>query len=154
MKKATKQKLVVLVIGIMFLSSSIAFIVNSAFTQPQQQIQQPLTSFVIDGDIDPAVENIYVQNGFTFLKYYYNSQDINTTIFIESLPQATTTNDNQIQLYVVKIPAEKEQIQISNFYGSEYLENITRDGIRKALCEKLVSTPAECGLFALRNSTS
>ncbi len=154
MKKSTKKLLMSLSIILIFGLSSIAFVAtgllgNSGGNTQGQQIEQ-LTSPVVEGNVDPAVETAYIQHGFTWIKYYYKIQDPSFLSFLEGLQQSFTTN-NQVQVIIQKINSsyanEASYIIVESQYGQD---SFVPDNNRtiSALCKLLYVTPVEC---AVRN---
>ncbi len=149
MKKSTKKTLMALFIVIIFGMSSIAFVVSSFGTEEQQQLQL-LDTFVVDGDIDPLVEDAYIRAGFTFLKVYQNEETPGEVIlFANQAPQTFTTNNGQTQLVVQKLTSETSYVKISNINGETDIFNVTVSNIFDVLCNNLVALPAECALHGL-----
>lgn len=155
MKKSTKKTIAALVIILIFGMSSIAFIVTSAFPGGEQEQFQPLTNFVVEGDIDPAYEATYVQNGFTWMKFYYEEADPIFLSFIDSLPATYVTGFGQQQLVVQKINSaygnSSQYAAISSLQGLEEIENPDEVKLTESLCRLLVVTPSECGFLAIQN---
>lgn len=145
MKRQTKQKLIVAIIGFMFLSSSIAFIIVG---NPAPQENQQLDSYVIEGSVNPSVESQYIQAGYTFMKFYYNKTNATTNAFLQSLPDSMASNTGQVQLYVMKIPSADERVEIYNFNQNEIVEPADQLEIQKALCRILLLTPPQCSLIS------
>ncbi|MFH0948873.1 MAG: hypothetical protein V1802_00110 [Candidatus Aenigmatarchaeota archaeon] len=156
MKKSTKQKIIVLFIVLVFSMSSLAYIISSVtgYGNENQNKIKPLDEFVIDGEIDKAVEDQYIQNGFTFLKFYYAEADPMFMTYIESLPDMTAISSGQKQLFVQKIESVNNTIVISNMNGENELTNITQSAVFESLCETLVMPPIECGLSKLIENTT
>lgn len=125
-----------------FSFSSLAFFFTSSV--PVEEFR-PLENFVIDGELDAKTESVYVQNGFTSLKFFYN--DTNLIDYVNQLPELTMTNTNQVQLIVQKIPGKETFLVINNRNNQEELRNITRSSIFLSLCRLLTITPVECGLL-------
>lgn len=125
-----------------FSFSSLAFFFTSS--APAEEFK-PLENFVIDGELDAKTESVYVQNGFTSLKFFYNDTDL--IDYVNQLPELTMTNTNQVQLIVQKIPDTETFVSIKNYNNQEELRNITRSGIFLSLCRLLTITPVECGLL-------
>lgn len=151
MKKSTKKTLMALGIIFIFGMSSIAF-VFSGFTQQQEQLK-PLDSFVVDGEIDQPLESAYIQNGVTFLKFYYNgSVDSRIASFVDQAPELFTTSAGQLQLIVLKIESPSTYARILNVNGAVDLAEITVDGLYDSLCTALLAPPPECVIGKI-NST-
>ena len=149
MKKSMKKMIFLIFVVITFFGSSIAFVVVNLGGVPQQQEKlEPLKSFVIEGDIDPRLEQAYLSNGFTFLKYYYAEKDAVLEQYIDALPDLTITNFNQKQLYVQKISSNNNRIIIRGPSGEALLTsgNITEIAIYQTLCSTLLFAPPECAL--------
>ncbi|MFC2143467.1 hypothetical protein ACFLQN_03640 [Candidatus Aenigmatarchaeota archaeon] len=151
MKKTTQSKLMVLFVVLIFGMSTIAYVFMSATNFGSQESEQTelLEEYIIEGDIDPNIESQYVQNGYTFLKYYYNEGTYFN--YLESLPTLFQTNTGQMQLFIVKIPDEREFISINNLNGIQEIEELSEMTIFAELCGNLLSVPAEC---ILTNFTS
>jgi hypothetical protein len=150
MKKEAKQKIVVLFILALFFLSSISFfatgihgffISNNQQTQEQNQIT-PLTSFVVDGEIDFNTEYEYLSRGYTTIKVYSD----NHPAFLNSLPENTQTPYGQTQLIVQKIYSNETYAVVIGPFGESRIENITEEEVFSTLCESLAATPLECGL--------
>ncbi len=152
MKKSTKKLMMALGIILIFGLSSISFVATSFFGGQQQQQQfQQLSSPIVDGEVDLLTENTYVENGFTWIKYYYTETDSEFMPFVESLPQAFPANPGQNQIIVQKINEkylnETNYVVITSPAGQESFspdKNMTVN----ALCRLLTIAPLEC---ALRN---
>ncbi len=140
-----------LFIVIIFGMSSIAFVVSSfSGSSDTQQQTQKLNSYVIDGDIDPAVENTYVNAGFTFLKLYKNENTSSDIIpYVNQAPDTFKTNNGQTQLIVQKIDSGTSYVKILNVNGEHDIFNVTVGNIFDGLCTHLVALPAECALHGL-----
>ena len=151
MKKDTRQKMMAVSILLIMSLSSIAYVFYDIIGQPQQS--KPLTSYVVDGEIDQQVEAVYVQNGWTFLKVYNNGtlgQDI--TSFIDGAPQTFTTSQDQTQLVVQKINSTRSYAVISNINGESTVYNMTVNDLYLGLCNNLVILPTACVLVGLNLS--
>ncbi len=147
MRKVTIQRLMAIVIVLIFGASTIAFVANS-FTNNNQNTQiKPLEYFVIEGDVEQQTEALYLNNGFTFLKLYTNDKDLKD--FAAMLPNQFQTSSGQTQLIVQKYESNDTYAKIINAQTTEELtENLTKQSIEKTLCSSLLVTPLEC---ALRN---
>ncbi len=151
MRKSTQKTLMALSIILIFALSSIAF-VFSGFqgSQTTNTDLKPLENFVVDGEINQNLENTYVQNGFTFLKFYYNeSTDSGIVNMISSVPESFTTPSGQQQVIVIKIISQETYAKILNINGENDIFNITTDKIFDALCSNLIVMPTECAINAL-----
>ena len=155
MKKSTKQKIVVLFIIVIFGMSSIAFFfigVTSSFGDQEDVQDNSISSPVVEYEISPSVESLYIQNGITFLRYYYTEPDA-IYGYVGTLPDTMTTLDGKIQLVVERISGDSRSLSIQSLYGgTEDMEDISAEAIFSALCNHLVSTPPECALKSI-NST-
>lgn len=150
MNRATKKRLMALIIVLTFGLSSVAFVV-SGITGSLINTQQfkPLEGYVLEGEINPYVESQYIQNGYTFLKYYYTSE---VPEYINAMPTSFPTNDGQIQLIVVKIKSSEDFVTISSINGAKEIKNITQETIINDLCNSLLVTPVECSLMLLQQA--
>ena len=146
MRKSTKNKLFVFFVIITFGMSSIAFVTTSFFTPPQEEIK-PLESFVIEGEVNPLVEERYLQSGFTWMKFYYSEADPMLVAYIDSLPEQYA-DGSQPQMVVQKLQANSTYITIKGQNGEKEI-NATEAEVFSALCELLYVTPPECGLSKL-----
>ncbi len=156
MKKSTKKIIISIVIILVLGMSSIAFVATGLLgnTQQQQQSQQ-LTSPIVKGEVDAATETAYIQNGFTWVKYYYTEKDPSFTFFIESLPQAYPTASGQPQIIVQELNEqysnETNYVTITSLAGQEsFSADPTK--IVSSLCNLLTITPFEC-LINTNNNT-
>jgi len=131
---------------IIFGMSSFAFVALYG-TEPTEEQQQrtTLTDFVVEGDINQALEFEYIGNGYTFLRFYHIENDPLIPV-IEQIPDAYLTNLNQKQVFVLKIPANETHIKISNLNGEQEFFNVTNEGLFDIMCETLIVIPSECGL--------
>jgi len=151
MKKSAKQKIVVVFILAIFGMSSIAFVFLSITGQVNSVPQETIESPVLDREVSPNIESVYIQNGVTFLKYYYTEKD-DIYDYVGTLPNTLTTLDGGVQLVVERIQSDSRRMEIQSLYDSGEVESMTSQDIFGALCSHLVSTPPEC-LFASINST-
>ncbi|MFA4819513.1 MAG: hypothetical protein WC613_00980 [Candidatus Aenigmatarchaeota archaeon] len=151
MRKSTQKTLMALSIILIFALSSIAFVFSGFQTNQNTNTElKPLESFVVDGEINQNLENTYVQNGFTFLKFYYNeSTDSDIVNMISSVPESFTTPTGQQQVIVIKIISQETYAKILNINGENLVYNITTDKIFDALCLNLMVMPTECTISAL-----
>lgn len=133
---------------IIFSMSSVAYVITS-FSQPVTN-EKTIDSYVIEGELDPDLELLALQNRFTLVKYYYSSNELMS--YIENIPDNFKTNVGQIQAIVEKIPTNgTSYIYMIGPYNDIEIEELTEDNIYNALCDILASPPLECGL---RNLTS
>ncbi len=141
MKKTTKQKIMVAFIILTFSFSSLAF-----FFQPADETGKinTLESFVVEGRLDERTESVYVQNGFTSMKFFYSDSAL--LEYVSQLPEITSTNLGQMQLIAQKIPDNETYATITSNSGSEEIRNVTREALLSSLCRLLTITPLECGL--------
>ncbi len=150
MKKSTKNLVFFIFVLVIFLGSSIAFVATGIYgNNPQQETLEPLKSFVINGEIDQRLETAYLQNGYTFLKYfYYQQEDPIFEGYLDSLPDTTKTNFDQKQLFVQKISSDDNRIIIRGPGGETLITgaNMTQMNIFQTLCNTLAVTPPECAL--------
>lgn len=153
MKKSTQKTLMALGIIFIFAMSSIAFVFSGFGGQQTNEKLKPLDKFVVDGEIDPRLESAYIQGGFTFLKYYYNSSaDAQVTSFINQAPTSFTTPSGQTQIIVVRIQSSDTFARIVNLNGENEIRDLTNEKIFESLCSALISPPAEC-VVGVINST-
>ena len=144
-----------LAIILTFALSSIAFVFSGVLNPNAQQTQQvkPLTSYVVNGDINSQLEQNYLNAGFTFLKFYYNSTiNPNLVAFVEQVPDTFKTNDGQIQMIVQKYPAQENYASIVNINGQNDYYNLTYDGLFQGICTQILATSSECALLNLNMS--
>lgn len=151
MKSATKKKLMVLVIVLLFTMSSAAFVVTGLTGGASGQEFKPLDGFVHGKEPDAYTESVYIQNGFTFLKYYYKSS---APDYLDSLPYSFPANNGQPQIFVVKIKGEEDFASVSNANGVQEIREPDQKKITEALCSSLLATPVECSLMLLQNATA
>lgn len=146
MKKKTKQILISLfILGIMIMSS-IAFVQIGIFGNSGTEETKTLDTFVVDGELNPATENSYMQKGYTFLKV-----SANDTLFLnafDSYPKRFVTPTGQQQLIVEKISnATEVRIEIHNYNTNIVLNSTNETATIDALCNSLYATPLECALM-------
>lgn len=155
MRKSTQKTLMALSIIFIFGLSSAAFVISGfGGNFGDQDNIKPLDTFMVEGEIDPRLEDAYIRGGFTFLKFYYNeSTDRNVISFIEEAPNFFTTPSGQKQLIVIKINSADNYAKIININGENNVNNLTIDGLFDALCGQLVAPPTECTIDLL-NITS
>jgi hypothetical protein len=146
MNKQRKQTLMALFIVLIFGMSSFAFVLN--FVTPETAVVK-LNSFIIDGDVRQDLEYQYIQNGFTFLRYYYTDT---VPDYVNQLPDIFITNTGQKQLYVLKIAANDTYISVRSANG-EVTANATEEDVFNSLCSTLLVTPSECGLMTILQNT-
>jgi len=150
MKKSTQKTLMAISIILIFALSSIAFVFSGFQSGQSTNNLKPLENFVVDGEINQNLENTYVKNGFTFLKFYYNeSTDSNILNMINNVPESFSTPSGQQQVIVIKIISQETYAKILNINGENEVFNITTDKIFDALCENLIVIPTECAINAL-----
>ena len=151
MKKSTKKTLMALSIMLVFGLSSVAFVVGSSFGATQSDTSiEPLTSYVIDGEINPQVEAAYIQGGFTFVKAYYNhnmSQEVMD--FVSQTPELFQTPNRQTEIVAQRIFSSQNYVKIVNTNGEENILDPTPEKIYDELCLRLVVQPTECAIGAL-----
>ncbi len=148
MKKATKQKLMVLFIVIIFSMSSIAYIINNFTNQKTNEF-----SFIMDKELEPQTEYELIQNGFTSLKFFYsNDTDKSIIDYVNSLQERFKTNDGYIQIILQKIKSNSTYIIVSSLNGEKVIENLTQENVFSSLCDIVIVTPVEC-LISNLNST-
>lgn len=153
MKKSTQKMLMALGIILIFGLSSIAFVFSGFAPAGQQNDLKPLDKFVVDGEIDPRLEDAYTRAGFTFLKLYYsNETPLQVISFAEQAPDSFTTPNGQRQLIVIKLASPLNYASISNLNGNRDIFNLTTAIITEELCTYLVVQPTECALAALNIS--
>jgi hypothetical protein len=147
MRKATQQRLMALFVLIIMAASSLAY-VFSGFEQKEEV--KPLASFVVNGEVSPAVENMYIQNGFTFLRFYYNNETDPLLInFMNQVPDTFTTTAGQKQVIVQKLEGNETYMQIKNMNLQTDFFNLTQDVVFRELCNNVVVLPTECALLSL-----
>ena len=142
MKKSTKKTIASLIIILIFGMSTIAFVATGIFGAQNGQ-QKLLDKNVIDGPIDPNLEGFYIQNQYTFLKYYYREKDA-IYDYVSQLPETMTLPTGEIQLFVERIESNESSATILNLKGSSDVANLTQQDIFNALCENLLFTPTDC----------
>ncbi len=155
MKKSTKKTIMALSIILIFGMSSAAFVVSSFGGNLGQQDQpRPLDRYVVDGLVDPQLENAYIQSGFTFLKLYKNDQiDNSIVLFFDQTPEIFLTPSSQVQLIVLKINSTENYADIINLNGQTRVDDLSQDGIFDALCTTLLAPPTECAIRSLNLSS-
>src|SRR3989344_8036878 len=134
MKKSTKKTIMALFIVIIFGMSSAAFVFSGfGGNLGQQDELKPLDKYVVDGPINPQLENAYIQNGVTFLKLYHNELiDRRIVSFLDQAPETFTTPVGQVQLIVVKINSTENYVDIINLNGENRIDTLTQENIISA----------------------
>ncbi len=148
MHRETKKRLMVLAIVITFTFSSIAFIVTGITGSVTQQEFKPLASPIVDGEIDPYTESVYIQNGYTLLKFYYTDS---VPQYINELPSDMPRTNGETQLIVVRMQGTENFAAISNLNGALEVKDATQENIVDALCKSLMVTPIECTFINFQN---
>ncbi len=143
MKKSTKKLLMALAIILIFGMSSIAFVATGLFGPTPQEQVKPLDGYVIDKAIDTNTESVYIQNQYTFLKFYYKNKDT-LYIYVEQLPDIMSLPGGQIQLVVSRLEGDETRAEITNLNGNYEVTDLTPQGIFDALCERVLYTPTDC----------
>jgi hypothetical protein len=146
MKKSTKKTLAALVIILIFGFSSIAFIVSELAGNPQSGQLKPLNSTVVDGPVDPSLESAYIQNQYTFLKYYYSEKDY-LYEYVAQLPEIMSLPDGNVQLLVVRLhvnDTNETRAEIINLNGDNQVADLSEAGLADALCQQLMFAPTDC----------
>jgi hypothetical protein len=149
MKKQTKKMIMAVLIMFVFAGSVVSFAALS-FISPQQSNQfTPLTTNIVDGPLPPIEQQTYVQNGFTWITFYYASADKNFITFMQSLPESLTTTTGQPQIFLERINSTYENetyVMISSNLGYDNFVNQSETMVMDDLCKFLTVTPLECGL--------
>jgi hypothetical protein len=149
MKKSTKKFAISLFIILTFGLSSIAYVVTS-FVNPSTQENpsaKQLSSYIVDNDVDPLTESTYVQNGFTWVKYYYENLDQKYLDFLQGLQETFSTPSGQKQIVIQKINSkylnETSYVIITSPAGQESFSP-DRNSAVSSFCRLLTITPIEC----------
>jgi hypothetical protein len=153
MKKSTKKIVMSLFIILIFGLSSIAYVATSFFGPKENTQQNSVQSYFIDGNIDIQTENTYVQNGYTWIKFYSNGNDNEFLAFVKNLPNTYTIPSGQHQIIVQKMSTQVDEtyILIESLQGQERVgpeANSTVD----ALCKLLTIPPVECALKSINTT--
>lgn len=139
--------------------SSIAFYASSVVS-PQEGELKPLTSTVVEGDVDYRLEGAYVNAGFTWVRYYDENMDSDPLFvsYLDSLPQAMSTPNGQAQIIVQKLRQrylnESRYFIASNQRGQRTLSGPDETSVFNALCEILTVTPLECTISSIFNQNT
>ncbi len=129
-------------------ASSLAYVFSN-FSSPQTEVK-PLVNFVVSGEIDPRTEDMYIQNGFTFLKFYYNNETDPALInYMNQIPATFTTATGQQQIILQKLEGLVTYMQIKNMNIQTDFYNLTQDTVFLELCNNAVVLPTECALLSL-----
>lgn len=149
MRREAKKRIMAFAIVLTFTLSSIAFVVTGLTGSAAEREFKPLQGYVFDGEIDPYTESVYVQNGFTFLKYYYVSQ---APDYLNDMPDSFSTSAGQVQMFVVRIKGAEDYATVSNINGLKDIRNISLQNIAEELCDALVVLPPECSLILVERA--
>lgn len=129
--------------------SSIAYVFYDVIGQPTTEIK-PLTTYVVEGDINPQLESLYIQSGWTLLKVYDNGSIApDVRAFIDQTPASFTTNQGQSQMIVQKYNGSRTYAVISNQNTDYTINDVTIENLNNELCNSLVVLPTECALRGL-----
>jgi len=152
MRKSTTQKIAALTIVLIFGMSSIAFFFSGFFPQANQQNDlKPLSSFIVEGEVDQRLEDAYYKGGFTWMKFYYADANDPLHAVVDQLPELFQAPGRQTQLVVQKLQGNETYIYLYSVNGQEELSDPTEDSIINALCNILTVPPPDC---AFLNQTS
>jgi hypothetical protein len=159
MKKSTKKTIMALSIVLIFGLSSIAFFftgITGYGAQQQSQEFKPLTTNVVEGKLDPLYKETYVNNGYTWVEFYYGDKQNIFMSFMDSLPSSFTTPTGQPQIVVQKFNEtyanESIYFIMTSNYGVEKFSGDEADKMFDVLCRLLTFTPIECSFNNLTAS--
>ncbi len=153
MRKATKQKIAVLMIIFLFGMSSIAYIITGLFgTREDVQKPKTLDSFVVDSELDSITESDYYRKGFTIMKFYYSENSL--IDYVGQMPEMTRAPNGAYQLIVEKIPADSTYVKLSGPNGDEEIKNVSSQAIQDSLCSMLYYPPIECALLNMQKNAT
>jgi hypothetical protein len=152
MKKSTKKTIMALAIVLIFGLSSIAFFFTGLTGYGTQQTQafKPLATNVVEGKLSEQYKQTYVQNGYTWIEFYYDPSESMYASIADQLPAAFTTPSGQPQIVVQKINEsyanESMYFVVTSNNGIESLSGNETDKMLDVLCRLLSFPPIECGL--------
>ena len=143
MKKATKIRLVTIIVLVTMTLSVLSYPFLSVFA-PQAQINE-LTTYVITGQLDEATKQFYVQRGLTFMEVHFNDLTRYNLASLEGLPKQFTTPYGEIQLIVIEVrDDERSFIKFESMTGTRETESFDLNEIGTILCDTLFYSPLEC----------
>ena len=143
--------MVVVFILLIFGMSTLAFVFLSIVGQTAIPQEETIESPVVEKELSPYLESLYIQGGVTFLKYYYTEKD-EIYGYVGTLPGTLTAIDGSTQIVVERIQDSSRRLTIQSLYDNQDMDTLTTKEIFLALCNHLVSTPPECALSSI-NST-
>jgi len=106
---------------------------------------------VVEKELSPYLESLYIQGGVTFLKYYYTEKD-EIYGYVGTLPGTLTAIDGSTQIVVERIQDSSRRLTIQSLYDNQDIDILTTKEIFLALCNHLVSTPPECALNSISST--
>ena len=150
MKKQTQKIIMTLIIVFLLGLSTIAFVILSATTLPENSAEiNPPEAQIIDGYVNESFREYYLQNGYTLMEYhYYIGCCKRIGPYIDFLPEALGN-----QLIIQKIEGSEYFINLESIAGKE--EKIAPEDqseLLNSLCAVLVKSPMECGLLMMNQT--
>ena len=143
--------MVVVFILLIFGMSTLAFVFLSIVGQTAIPQEETIESPVVEKELSPYLESLYIQGGVTFLKYYYTEKD-EIYGYVGTLPGTLTAIDGSTQIVVERIQDSSRRLTIQSLYDNQDIDILTTKEIFLALCNHLVSTPPECALNSISST--
>lgn len=146
MKKQTKQRIAALVIVIIFGMSSIAFVFGFLSGTPQQQNSdlKPLEKFIVEGPVDPRLEEAYYKGGFSWMKFYYTDKTDLLYSSVDQFPDIFKAPNGQQQLIIQKLESNESYVYVYSVNGQEEITAPTEEQLLESVCRILVLPPPDC----------
>ena len=141
MKKTTKNKIFTIVIGLLMLSSVVSYAFMSS--SPAEETKQIVWNY--EQETDEDTELLYIRNGFTLVKIYYQKADPSFSPFVISVSQL----QDQIkpkQIIIEKIDSQEFSVKIKSGKGIEEISTQNMTSVFNSLCKILIAPPADCAL--------
>ena len=153
MKKQTKQRIAALFIVIIFGMSSVAFVFGFLSGTPQQDEIKPLENFIVEGQVDPRVEDAYYKGGFSWMKFYYTDKNNLLYQSVDQFPDIFKAPNGQKQLIIQKLESNESYVYVYSVNGQEELTNLTEEKLIESVCRVVVLPPPDC-LFLNQTKTN
>ncbi|MCD6092637.1 MAG: hypothetical protein J7J38_01285 [Candidatus Aenigmarchaeota archaeon] len=147
MKKSTK-KIILTMLIVFTMSVSVFAYALMSMTRDQNNRQNMITSFIVDGNVSNEVKQRYIQQGITFLTLYYNENTSDDLVsLVEDLPARFTTSFGEYQIIIIKVydnETNQTYAVLESINGKEMVNVTKADDMIKPLCAILSYPSIEC----------
>ncbi len=138
----TKMKIMALFFIILMFGSTLAYTINSLFSEKDDQLQIPQDK-VLNYALNEQQKNYLVKNGYTLITYDYSSGCIECINIKKDLEKITQNSDGQI--YLQEINSEGlNKINIISRNGQKIVNKPTINQTEEAVCNLLSQRPIWC----------